>query len=322
MNNSSTSLSNVAAARPTTLEFNDSVWSVAAAADGTKYLGGDFTRVGLTSGQAVALDALSGRPSVAGFPIIGDGGVTAAAPDGAGGWYIGGDFRRVGEAHEAVPVHMRADGSVDPNWNPVPNSAVNAIAVMNGVVYIAGTFTAINGQQRLSLAAIDAASGQLMAWNPVPEQRRVDHRRNERHDLRRRHVHRDRRLLPQPRRGDRHLRQRAAVGPERRRHGRDARGGRLDGLCGRLLHHGVGPGAQQACRARSRTGKPTAWNASLVCGGCEVRALAVYGTTLYVGGRFPQIGSAMRNSLAAVDARNAASCRGIRTPMRRCGRSA
>jgi hypothetical protein len=53
--NRSASLSNEAAARPTTLEFNDTVWSIAAAADGTKYLGGDFTRVGLTSGQGVAL---------------------------------------------------------------------------------------------------------------------------------------------------------------------------------------------------------------------------------------------------------------------------
>ena len=304
--NRSASLSNEAAARPTTLEFNESVWSVAAAADGTKYLGGDFTRVGLTSGHAAALDALSGRPSIAGFPIIGDGGVTAAAPDGAGGWYIGGDFRRVGQATKPYLFHMRADGSVDPNWNPVPNSAVNALAVMNGVVYIAGTFTAINGQQRLSLAAIDAASGQLMPWNPVPNNGVWTIAATN---------------------GTIYVGGTfTSIGGFYRNHAAaiDAFGNVLpwdpnsDGTVATLTAAGStvymggffttvsGQARNKLAALDAVTGKPTAWNASLVCVGCEVRALAVYGTTLYVGGRFPQIGSALRNSLAAVDTRNAA----------------
>ena len=304
--NRSASLSNEAAARPTTLEFNDTVWSIAAAADGTKYLGGDFTRVGLTSGQGVALDVLSGRPSIAGFPIIGDGGVTSAAPDGAGGWFIGGDYRRVGQANKPYLMRVRADGSVDTAWNPVPNSAVNAIAVMNGVVYIAGNFTAINGQQRLSLAALDAATGQLLPWNPVPN--------NGVWTIAAVHgtiyVGGTFTMI-----GGFYRNQVAAI---------DAFGNILpwdpntNGTVATLTASGStiymggffttvsGQARNKLAALDAVTGKPTAWNASLVCGGCEVRALAVSGTTLYVGGRFPQIGTVARNGLAAVDTRNAA----------------
>ena len=304
--NRSASLSNEAAARPTTLEFNDTVWSIAAAADGTKYLGGDFTRVGLTSGQGVALDVLSGRPSIAGFPIIGDGGVTSAAPDGAGGWFIGGDYRRVGQANKPYLMRVRADGSVDTAWNPVPNSAVNAIAVMNGVVYIAGNFTAINGQQRLTLAALDAATGQLLPWNPVPNNgvwtiAAVNGTI---------YVGGTFTMI-----GGFYRNQAAAI---------DAFGNILpwdpntNGTVATLTASGStiymggffttvsGQARNKLAALDAVTGKPTAWNASLVCGGCEVRALAVSGTTLYVGGRFPQIGTVARNGLAAVDTRNAA----------------
>ena len=296
-----TLLSNEAGARPTTLEFNGSVRTIATTADGTKYLGGEFTRIGLTSGQAVPLDAVTGKPSVPGFPIIGDGGVSAAAPDGSGGWYVGGDFQRASTLVKRFLVHVRADGTVDPAWNPVPDGSVWAIAVMNGVVYIGGRFSTINGQMRTGVAAIDAVSGQLMAWNPNP---------------------------------DLGVTALAAangtiyiggtftmVGAFRRSHlaAVDAFGNVLpwdpspDGLVDALAVSGstvyaggffdnVGGEPRSKLAAIDATsGKPTAWNASLTCVACEVRAIAVYGTTVYVGGRFTQIKGVARNHIAAVD---------------------
>jgi hypothetical protein len=298
-----TSLSNLAGARPTTLEFNASVWALATASDGTTYLGGDFTKIGLTSGQGVALDAVTAQPSVPGYPVIGAGGVTAAAPDGSGGWYIGGDFERVNSTTKKYLAHIRADGSLDPNWNPLPSSSVNAIAVMNGVVYIGGTFTTVNGQQRVSLAAIDAASGNLTAWNPNPNLGV---------------------WTIAAANGNIYVGGTfTAIGVFRRNYlaAIDTFGNVLpwdpnaDGTVAALKVSGstvyaggffnsVGglPRAKLAA-INASTGTVTAWNpSSQPCSACEVVAIATSGSTVYVGGRFTQIGNVARKSLAAIDA--------------------
>ena len=54
-------------------------------------------------------------------------------------------------------------------WNPAPaaNSAgVTALALGGAFVYIGGDFSNIGGQARRNLAAVDATSGALTAWNP------------------------------------------------------------------------------------------------------------------------------------------------------------
>src|SRR4051794_32320081 len=72
-----------------TLVANGSVRALAHA-DGTTYLGGDFTRLGPRTGAGAALDRDGAL--VAGFPEIAGGEVRSAVGDGAGGWYVGGDF--------------------------------------------------------------------------------------------------------------------------------------------------------------------------------------------------------------------------------------
>jgi outer membrane protein assembly factor BamB len=39
----------------------------------------------------------------------------------------------------------------------------------DGHIYVAGDFTSINGVKRKGVAAVDSASGRLLAWNPPPE---------------------------------------------------------------------------------------------------------------------------------------------------------
>jgi hypothetical protein len=296
------SRSNLAGARPTTLEFDNNVTAISNAADGTTYVGGDFRRIGLTSGQGLALDALSGRPAAPGYAVI-TGRVTAAAPDGSGGWYIGGEIQRIGTTDKWGLAHVRADGSLDPNWNPQPNGAVNAIAVMNGVVYIGGIFGTVNGQLRPSLAAIDAASGALTAWNPGP----------------------DRGIWTiAAANGTIYVGGTfSAIGGFPRNHvaAIDAFANVLpwdpnaDGTVAKLAVSGstvyVGgffktiSGQPRAMLAAigATSGKATAWNpSSTPCTACEVKAIAVSGNTVYVGGGFTQIGSAARSGLAAIDA--------------------
>jgi hypothetical protein len=51
----------------------------------------------------------------------------------------------------------------------VTGGIVDTIAVHNGTVYVAGSFTNIGGQNRAGLAAIAAADGVVsMTWNPNP----------------------------------------------------------------------------------------------------------------------------------------------------------
>jgi hypothetical protein len=67
----------------------------------------------------------------------------------------------------AFPRPAAAIVSADPDDNtPQTNGRVNAVAYLGGTVYIGGSFTTVGGQPRNRLAAFDAASGTLAAWNP------------------------------------------------------------------------------------------------------------------------------------------------------------
>ncbi len=162
--NGSRGLSNEAGARPNVLAFNDGVTAIASGADGTTYLGGIFTEVGIVTGSEVPIDVTSGRLDAPDFPIV-VGTVSAVAPDGTGGWYLGGSFTRVGDVPRNNLAHILANGTVDPNFMPVADDDVFALAVSGSIVYVGGAFSRLGGELRSSLGSIDA-SGALQLWNP------------------------------------------------------------------------------------------------------------------------------------------------------------
>ncbi len=155
----------------TTYVTDGQVLAVARSADRI-YLGGDFTQVGPRTGPGVGISSSDGHVPPGSAQVSGGAGTIAAvAPDGGGGSFIGGDFTHVGGLARRNLAHIRADGTLDPAWNPGASAAVHALTVLGSTVYIGGDFHgagAINGSlARDYLAAVDATSGVATGWGPA-----------------------------------------------------------------------------------------------------------------------------------------------------------
>jgi outer membrane protein assembly factor BamB len=122
-----------------------------------------------THGVAV-LDAHGNR--VATLPAAGP--VTAAVPDGRGGWYVGGSFQHLGGTARNHLAHLGPDLTIDGRWHPwveVHSAAygfgVSSLALAARRVYAQGTFLRANGARVRGLAAFAARTGALeRRWRP------------------------------------------------------------------------------------------------------------------------------------------------------------
>jgi hypothetical protein len=137
---------------------------------GTVYAGGTFTSIG---GQArnciAALDATTGAatawdPNASSY-------VYALTVSG-GTVYAGGGFLSIGGQTRYMIAALDATTGDATAWNSYPNSTVYALAVSGGTVYVGGLFDRISdtpglvGQARKHIAALDATTGELTAWDP------------------------------------------------------------------------------------------------------------------------------------------------------------
>lgn len=79
---------------------------------------------------------------------------------------IGGDFTEVGGLPRHHIAAIRADGTVDPTFDPDVNGVVWAVAgsADGGTIYLGGTFTTVGGTSRANLAAVDSAGAVLQHW--------------------------------------------------------------------------------------------------------------------------------------------------------------
>jgi beta-propeller uncharacterized protein DUF5122 len=122
------------------------------------------------SNFGVVLDAKTGKPLSA-FRV--NRPIRAAVPDGDGGWYIGGGFIRVNSVLRKRLAHIRADGALDPDWQPEANGngvSVTALARIGSRLYVAGDFARLDRAPRRHLGAIDVRSGELDAgWRPATD---------------------------------------------------------------------------------------------------------------------------------------------------------
>lgn len=96
---------------------------------------------------------------------------SALAVDGAR-LFVGGAFRRVDTTDRLALAALEGSSGLLEPWDPratldSPDPAqVLALTVLDGTVYMAGSFQRVASQPRNGLAAVDAATGSLRPWAP------------------------------------------------------------------------------------------------------------------------------------------------------------
>ena len=136
---------------------------------GTLYAGGLFGRIGGSlRSQIAALDIATGASTS--WDPGADGAVYTLAVSG-NTIYAGGGFAHIGGQARGHLAALDATTGLPAAWNPnaLPDySQVLCVAVTAGRVYASGSFSAIGGQLRNGLAAVDPATGMATAWDPNP----------------------------------------------------------------------------------------------------------------------------------------------------------
>jgi hypothetical protein len=182
----------------------DGTVNAIAANDQTIFVGGNFTRVAVPTGSIAAIDAATGVPAE-GRPRL-QGVIKAAISDASGRLYVGGELANHGGTPVGNLVRLTADGELDAAFAPpeLPDvtalvldgntlfvahvegiaaiavttgstawsadlSGVASMQAAGGKVIVAGSFTAIGGQVRNGLGALDATTGAVSSWNPQPD---------------------------------------------------------------------------------------------------------------------------------------------------------
>lgn len=128
-------------------------------------MGGDFRKVGLSTGSVAVLDKNSGTAIPSRFcPFLKVKGDTyAAVPDGSGGFYIGGYFTHVQGIKRSQVAHILPGCQLDPNFIVTEDASrnVNALHILGDNLYIGGLFTSWGSSPQVNLASVNRYTGEL-----------------------------------------------------------------------------------------------------------------------------------------------------------------
>jgi trimeric autotransporter adhesin len=128
----------------------------------TLYVGGNFLRVGPSTGCWVPVDSSTGI-AAASYPKV-HGVVRCVVSDQAGGWFVGGNFDRVGGTAVRNLAHVLSNGTL--STIPSPDSTVYTMYVQGRTLFLGGEFKTLGTTTRRRLAAIDIPSSSVMSWDP------------------------------------------------------------------------------------------------------------------------------------------------------------
>lgn len=255
--------SSAPSATPAATFFTDGTVLATAATNDRIYVGGDFSLIGAATGSWVQIgpdgNPVGNRPFLAGE-------VSAAVPDGRGGWFVAGAIAAVGTVgRSAKVVHLKAGGELDRSWHvSVGGGPVTALAVSGKTLLLGGGFKTVGGKPRRALAAVSVARGRLLGW----------------------------RLHGYPR----YIKKGKPAG---------AGTITTLAVSGSTLYVGGSFGQIGGSRREDlaaigvRTGRATVWNPSP---NSSVAVIRPSGSTVYVAGSFSRIGGAARNGAAALNA--------------------
>lgn len=85
----------------------------------------------------------------------------------AGGLFTAAFTEDGSQAREHLAAFDLETGGLDGGWDPEVDDWVHTLAASNGVVYVGGDYSEIDGNTRNNIAAIDANTGSLQSdWNP------------------------------------------------------------------------------------------------------------------------------------------------------------
>ena len=142
----------------------------------TVYVGGYFERMGGETRHAIAaVDGVTGAVLDWNPDAVNVGPDLVIVEDLAvveNTVYACGTFTSIGGQPRLRIAALDASTGQATGWNPNPSVAfsqqpqVRALAVSENIVYVAGYFTAIGGQPRSNLAALDRSTGTAMSWGP------------------------------------------------------------------------------------------------------------------------------------------------------------
>ncbi len=102
--------------------------------------------------------------------LVVNGRVLAMLRTPDGGVVLGGTFGSIDGVPRRNLAKLRADGSLDPAFDPSPDLTVNALAIdTNGRIYVGGEFYEIGGLGIERLARVSATGVVDPAWAPQPD---------------------------------------------------------------------------------------------------------------------------------------------------------
>jgi hypothetical protein len=282
-----------------------------AASGSTVYIGGGFNTIGgQTRSYVAALDATTG--SATAFDPSSNGSVAAIGATGSA-VYLGGQFSSLGGVVRNDLAAISAVDGTPTSWSPNIEGlngsvSIKTLAVSGSIMYIGGYFNAIGGEPRMNVGAINIADGTPTSWAPnsdgvvttIAESAGV--------------VYLGGSFIHVGTGGD----QRIFLGAVNASDGSAtawnpnpdsdigalAVAGGLVYVGGSFAHIGANQDARGCLAALDPTlGNPTAWNPTVagIAVNCQILAMAIADSTVYVGGNFNSVHGETRNNVAAVN---------------------